>query len=224
MKTRIIASIILLPIFLAILVIFPPIALAITLTAICTIIAFELIRASKEAKTTQMRFFIILLGIIPIPLALSCLYWLRTFVFEGEYGQWLVLFPIVVTFLTDSGAYFVGKGIGKHKPFPNISPNKTVAGCVGGIIIGTVGVVTYGLITSYFSSLIFTIPILIIYGAIGSVMTELGDLSFSLLKRKLGIKDYGNLIPGHGGMLDRFDSMIFSAPTMLLLLIALPPS
>ena len=223
MKTRIIASIILLPIFLAILVILPPIILAITLTIICIIIAFELIRASKEAKSNKMRFFIILLGIIPIPLAISCLYWLRTFVSGEEHGRWLVLFPIVVTFLTDSGAYFVGKGIGKHKPFPNISPNKTVAGCIGGIIIGTIGVVIYGLIVNHYTTLIFSPRTLIIYGIVGSIMTELGDLSFSLLKRKLGIKDYGNLIPGHGGMLDRFDSMIFSAPTMLLLLTLLHP-
>ena len=223
MKTRIIASIILLPIFLAILVILPPIILAITLTIICIIIAFELIRASKEAKNNKMRFFIILLGIIPIPLAISCLYWLRTFVSGEEHGRWLVLFPIVVTFLTDSGAYFVGKAIGKHKPFPNISPNKTVAGCIGGIIIGTIGVVIYGLIANHYTTLIFSPHTLIIYGIVGSIMTELGDLSFSLLKRKLSIKDYGNLIPGHGGMLDRFDSMIFSAPTMLLLLTLLHP-
>lgn len=215
MKTRIIASIVLLPIFLAILVLFPPIVLGGTIVTISLLIAFELFRAGKDAKSVAMRFFVPLLGVLPIPLALSSLYWLRIM----PWGHLLVLLPIVVTFLTDSGAYFVGVFMGKRKAFPNVSPNKTVEGCVGGIVIGTIGVLAYGLIIQYFTDITFSIPTLLILGIVGSVITEAGDLAFSLLKRKLGIKDYGNLIPGHGGMLDRFDSMIFSAPAMYLLLL-----
>jgi len=218
MKTRIIASIVLLPIFLAITVVFPPIILAITIALICILIAIELFRAGKEAKGKKMRIFVSFAAIIPIPLALSTLYWFRIM----PYGHLLVLIPIIVTMLTDSGAYFVGVSIGKHKAFPNISPNKTIEGCVGGLIIGTLGLVIYGIILTNFTTLYISYPLLAIIGLIGAIITEVGDLAFSQIKRKLGIKDYGNLIPGHGGMLDRFDSMIFSAPAMFLLLTALP--
>jgi phosphatidate cytidylyltransferase len=217
MKTRILAAIVLLPIFLAILIIFPPIVLAGTLVVICVLIAIELFRAAKEAKSVAFRVFVSLLGIIPIPMALSSLYFLRGM----PWGQWLVLFPVIVTMLTDSGAYFVGVSMGKHKAFPTISPNKTVEGCIGGLIVGTAGVFAYGLIISHFTEVTVSIPALLTVGLVGSVITEVGDLAFSLLKRKLGIKDYGNLIPGHGGMLDRFDSMIFSAPTVYTLLMIL---
>jgi len=217
MKTRILAAIVLLPIFLAILIVFPPMVLAGTLVVICVLIAIELFRAGKEAKSTAFRVFVSFLGIIPIPMALSSLYFLRGI----PWGQWLVLFPIIVTMLTDSGAYFVGVSMGKRKAFPNISPNKTVEGCIGGIVIGTAGIFAYGMIISHFTEMTVSIPVLLTIGLVGSVITEVGDLAFSLLKRKLGIKDYGNLIPGHGGMLDRFDSMIFSAPTVYTLLMIL---
>ena len=217
MKTRILAAIVLLPIFLAILIVFPPMVLAGTLVVICVLIAIELFRAGKEAKSIAFRIFVLFLGIIPIPMALSSLYFLRVL----PWGHWFVLFPVIVTILTDSGAYFVGVSMGKRKAFPTISPNKTVEGCVGGIIVGTVGVFAYGMIISHFTEVTVSIPVLLIIGLVGSVITEVGDLAFSLLKRKLGIKDYGSLIPGHGGMLDRFDSMIFSAPTVYTLFMIL---
>ena len=217
MKTRILAAVVLLPIFLAILLIFPPIVLAITLVVISVIIAIELFRALKETDSTKLRLLMSFIAVVPIPLALSTLYWLRIMPF----GRWMVMFPIIVTILTDSGAYFVGVSMGKNKAFPNISPNKTVEGYFGGIMIGTSGVIAYGLIMSHFTGTEVSLPILLNIGLFGSIITEAGDLAFSLLKRKLGIKDYGNLIPGHGGMLDRFDSMIFSAPTMFLLLMIL---
>ncbi|MCL2248939.1 MAG: phosphatidate cytidylyltransferase [Oscillospiraceae bacterium] len=217
MKTRIISAIVLLPIFLAILILLPQIVLAGTIAIISIIIAIELFRARKVTDCPKLKILLPILAIIPIPLALSTLYWLRVM----PWGNWLVLFPIIVTILTDSGAYFVGVAIGKRKPFPNISPNKTIAGCVGGIIIGTAGIFAYGMIMQHFTGMTINVPVLLTIGLVGSVITETGDLAFSKLKRNLGIKDYGNLIPGHGGMLDRFDSMIFSAPTVYLLMIIL---
>jgi len=138
------------------------------------------------------------------------------------YGHMLVLLPVVATVLTDSGAYFSGVTLGKTKPFPTISPNKTTEGYIGGTIAGIIGMLLYGLLLSYTTPLTVIFPALILYGILGAIMTELGDLVFSLIKRKCEIKDYGKLIPGHGGALDRFDSMIFCGPTLYLLVIFIP--
>ena len=153
-----------------------------------------------------------------IPCMLSSLIGLRAMPF----GSLIILLPVVSTVLTDSGAYFIGVTMGKHKPFPKISPNKTVEGCVGGLIIGTLGVGIYGAILSNTTPLTVIIPAIAVYGIIGAIITEFGDLVFSYIKRKCEIKDYGNLMPGHGGILDRFDSLTFTAPTMYLLLLTLP--
>ena len=80
----------------------------------------------------------------------------------------------------------------------------------------------YGLVLQRFAGLTVSLPVLALYGLLGSAVTELGDLSFSLIKRQYGIKDYGHLLPGHGGMLDRFDSMTFAAPMLLLLVEIIP--
>jgi len=156
-------------------------------------------------------------GII-IPCMLSTLIGLKIM----DYGYLFVLLPIVAAFLTDSGAYFTGVAIGKRKAFPNISPNKTVEGCIGGILTGTAGIMIYGIILANTTPLTIIYQYFIIYGITGAIVTELGDLFFSLIKRKCRVKDYGRIIPGHGGMLDRFDSMIFTAPAMYLLVILIP--
>jgi len=137
-------------------------------------------------------------------------------------GRIFVMLPVIVSFSTDAGAYFVGMFMGKRKSFPLISPNKTVEGHIGGFLIGTIAIVTYGAII-YFSTLHdVSFPVLIIYGIVGAAVSELGDLVFSLIKREHEVKDFGNLLPGHGGMLDRVDSMMFAAQTMYLLVTMLP--
>ncbi len=124
----------------------------------------------------------------------------------GEYGilVWLIF---ITSFGTDTMAYFTGYAIGKHKLAPKISPKKTIEGSIGGIL-GSV------LLCGLFGY--FVIPGLllhcIIIGILGGVISQFGDLTASIFKRKMGIKDYGNLIPGHGGILDRFDSVLFTAP------------
>ncbi len=124
----------------------------------------------------------------------------------GEYG--ILLWLIVLTaFGTDIMAYFTGMLCGKHKLCPKISPKKTIEGSIGGIL-GSV------ILCAVFS-LIFVPHILvhcIIIGVLGGIISQFGDLTASIFKRKMGIKDYGNLIPGHGGILDRFDSVLFTAP------------
>ena len=104
-------------------------------------------------------------------------------------------------------AYFTGMLLGKHKLCPKISPKKTIEGSIGGIL-GSV------ILCAAFSA-IFVPQLLvhsIIIGVLGGIISQFGDLTASIFKRKMGIKDYGNLIPGHGGILDRFDSVLFTAP------------
>lgn len=96
-------------------------------------------------------------------------------------------------------------------------------GYIGGLLTGGLFLLGYGLLLRQFAGLSVELHIMALYGILGSAITELGDLSFSLVKRQFGIKDYGTLLPGHGGMLDRFDSMIFAAP-MLLILVELIPA
>lgn len=137
-------------------------------------------------------------------------------------GRLYVLIPFIIAFITDGGAYFTGVSFGKHRAFPNVSPKKTVEGCVGGIMTGIAAMAVYGVILYLSAGYAVNFLALSVYGLLGSVVTELGDLAFSLIKRQFGVKDYGSLIPGHGGMLDRFDSMIFVAPAIYLLILLLP--
>ena len=124
----------------------------------------------------------------------------------GEYRLmvWLVIFS---AFGTDIMAYFTGVLIGKHKLCPKISPKKTIEGSIGGIL-GSV--ILCGLFGWFFIHPLFVHCIII--GVLGGIFSQIGDLTASIFKRKMGIKDYGNLIPGHGGVLDRTDSILFTAP------------
>ena len=139
-----------------------------------------------------------------------------------ELGAYLVLMPFLLAFTSDSGAYFAGMFLGKHKLAPVISPKKTVEGMFGGIAAAVLGVMIYGLVLwlgfGYRVNFLFGI----LYGVLGSLALVLGDLVFSVIKRQTGIKDYGNLIPGHGGILDRFDSMTVVGPVTEVLLLLLP--
>ncbi len=117
---------------------------------------------------------------------------------------WLV---ILTAFGTDVMAYFTGYFLGKHKLCPKISPKKTIEGAIGGIAGSVILCSGFGYLLSEESMIHF-----ILIGFFGSIVAQAGDLTASVFKRKMGIKDYGNLIPGHGGMLDRFDSVLFTAP------------
>lgn len=130
-----------------------------------------------------------------------------------------IFLPFVVTFSSDSGGYFAGRFWGKKKAFPHLSPNKTVAGCIGGLVSAVLLTVGYGALICRLSGVGFYPVPWAFCGLLGSVACQFGDLVFSAIKRQYGIKDYGNLIPGHGGMLDRFDSIHFTAPVIELLII-----
>ena len=119
---------------------------------------------------------------------------------------WLVLLS---AFCTDIFAYFTGFFLGRHKLCPNLGPKKTIEGAVG----GTIGsVICCGLFGYFVVPMIWLHCVMI--GFIGAILSQCGDLTASAYKRKMGIKDYGNLIPGHGGILDRFDSVLFTAPVV----------
>lgn len=152
-------------------------------------------------------------GII-MPAMLSSLSILNAYGVEGYARAYLVM-TIGLAFITDGGAYFVGMFLGKHRGITQVSPNKSLEGFIGGIVVGALFSVVLGVILH--CAFGYTISnFIVLYGVVGALVTEVGDLAFSLIKREYGIKDYGKLLPGHGGMMDRFDSMVFCAPVVML--------
>lgn len=141
---------------------------------------------------------------------------------QMEGGKYLILTPLIAAFLSDTFALFAGMLFGKHKLAPELSPKKTVEGSVGGFIGAVVSMLVYGIVMQFIFCLQVNYPLLILYGLLGSLVSQLGDLSFSYIKRQYHLKDFGNLLPGHGGVLDRFDSVIFCAPLIEILWRLLP--
>ena len=152
-------------------------------------------------------------GIFYTAVSFSSIMLLRT---EGKY-LWLLVF--IGPWLSDIFAYLVGRAIGKHKLIPEVSPKKTVEGSLGGIVFAAAGFVLYAFIVKRFfdPSLTPNYIVLAVSGAVVSVISQIGDLSASVIKRHFGIKDYGWLFPGHGGVLDRFDSVLLTAPIICMI-------
>ena len=154
-----------------------------------------------------------------IPYFLSAFVRLRAM----EHWKFYIIFPLVAAFSSDAFALFAGMAFGKHKLAPKLSPKKTVEGALGGIAGAMAIMVIYGLLAKpLFGMETVRLGAMAFYGLAGSLISQLGDLSFSCIKREYGIKDFGNILPGHGGILDRFDSVIFCAPLLELLLAFLP--
>lgn len=141
---------------------------------------------------------------------------------SGEQGRFFILVPFAMAMLSDTGAYFVGIKFGKHKLAPVISPKKSVEGVVGGVASAMIGMLVYCAVLQVFFDMTPNYVAALLYGAVGAAAGVFGDLCFSVVKRQVGIKDYGNLIPGHGGILDRFDSMMVVGPVAEVLLLLLP--
>lgn len=131
-------------------------------------------------------------------------------------GVYLFEMVFIGAWVSDSMAYFTGRLIGRHKLAPTLSPKKTVEGSIGGIVFTVVAFVLYGLIVEWISPLDAKLWLLAIMGGVLSTVSQLGDLWASLIKREYGIKDYSRMLPGHGGVMDRFDS-ILSISTLLLI-------
>lgn len=131
---------------------------------------------------------------------------------ELENGFFYVLLVFLVIWVNDSAAYFIGTKLGQKKLCPKISPNKTWEGALGGFVFSVLTTVLAGWVMNFFLTPNFTLVQLLVLGGLISLAGQLGDLAESLFKRDAGIKDSGNLIPGHGGILDRFDSLLFAVP------------
>ena len=158
------------------------------------------------------------LGGLIIPYLLSAIVRILTL----NIGRYVIMIPFTVAFMSDAGAYFVGLKFGKHKLAPVVSPNKTIEGVLGGIASAVVGMLLYAFILDVPLKFNVNYGVAVAYGLFGSMVGTFGDLCFSIIKRQTGIKDYGNLIPGHGGALDRFDSLTLVAPLMEALLLLMP--
>lgn len=137
-------------------------------------------------------------------------------------GRDVIIIPLILAFLPDSGAYFIGTRYGKRKLAPTVSPKKSVEGAIAGVATAVIGMVVYAVIMDVATDAEVSYSLALIYGVVGAVADIFGDLFFSAIKRQMGIKDYGNLIPGHGGVLDRFDSMILVAPLTEILITLIP--
>lgn len=149
-------------------------------------------------------------GALVVPYLLLSL--LRIFQMEAHHGSFIVLLPLLAAWGADTCALFAGMFFGKRKLAPVVSPKKTVEGAIGGVIGGALLVLLAAVLLNVFLDLEIPVWTALVLGGVGAVMGEVGDLSFSIIKRQTGIKDYGSIFPGHGGVLDRFDSVIFVAP------------
>ncbi len=135
---------------------------------------------------------------------------------ENDVGAWLFALVFIGAWIPDSAAYFVGRAFGRHKLIPDVSPKKTVEGAIGGVIFGGVAFVVTGLIASKTVGFEPHYISLAAAGIVVAVVSIFGDLIASLIKRQYGIKDYGKIFPGHGGVMDRFDSIMAIAPFLMM--------
>ena len=137
------------------------------------------------------------------------------YILRISYGFEYILLLALATFGTDTGAYFTGLKFGKHKLNPRLSPKKTIEGSIGGMILGTVISSAYG---AYIHIGEIPLYLLIVSCFVLTITSQIGDLTFSSMKRTFEVKDFSQLLPGHGGILDRFDSILFNAMVFGLLL------
>ena len=144
-----------------------------------------------------------------ISLVFPILYNSMAYLRQQEQGLWYVILVIISCFGTDTGAYFIGCAFGKHKLAPVISPKKTIEGFFGGIAINVVAYLIVGILLRSVAQISVSLPLLAGLGVICGALDQFGDLSMSAIKRNFGVKDFGNLMPGHGGVLDRFDSLLY---------------
>lgn len=187
----------------------------IILSFVYCIISFVLMmfnmKTLKFNNTTAIMFMSLLISSF-----LSTIIYIRRM---SEHGFMYMLLAIVCcAWVTDIFAYLVGMLVGKHHFAPDVSPKKTIEGSLGGAVFCILFFCLFCFIYQQIKGAAVNWPLAILYSLICTIVGQLGDLSFSLIKRSYGIKDFGTILPGHGGILDRLDSLIFIAPTFYMLL------
>lgn len=172
-----------------------------------------------HAKTNIEEIFVTFFGFFYVCFLVSHIYLTREFT-NGQFFVWLIF---LCAFGCDTGAYLVGMTMGKHKLIPDLSPKKTIEGAIGGVITATVLCIVFAVVVDHKFAIsgVNTLLLCTLTGVIGSILSQIGDLAASAMKRYTGIKDFGNVIPGHGGILDRFDSVLFTAPAVYYLMVFL---
>lgn len=185
-----------------------PLAAFVVTLAAAFVIFLTWLRKHKEIRYEQI--FFALACMVLVPQAMTTM--VRIERCSSEDGLFLLIMGLCGAWIADTGAYFTGVAFGKHKLCPEISPKKTIEGFVGGIV--TTGIV-YAVAFCVYNKEVSVSHILVpfIMGAVCAVIGTLGDLSASMVKRQIGFKDYGKIMPGHGGLMDRFDSVLFVLPT-----------
>lgn len=185
--------------------------LAILLALVGLMFVYVLSFPKYHASQIMSSFF----SMIYVPVMLSFIYLTR----ELDYGEYLVWLIFISSSVSDTFAYLVGMSIGKHRLAPKLSPKKSIEGSLGGILGAALAGALFGYLAlrniEVDQNIIISFALI---GAVGSVVSQIGDLAASAIKRNYDIKDYGHLIPGHGGIVDRFDSVIFTAPMIYFLM------
>ena len=186
------------------------------IAVILLLMALMFVYVFSFPKFTANQVMATYFSLIYAPVMLSFIFLTR----QLEHGVYLVWMIFISSWISDTCAYLVGVLMGKHKLVPQLSPKKTIEGSLGGILGSAVVGALFGflLLDKTLGGHQYGIMLFVI-GAIGSVISQVGDLAASAIKRNHDIKDYGNLIPGHGGIMDRFDSVIFTAPMIYFLII-----
>lgn len=134
----------------------------------------------------------------------------------NPYGMKILLLAFIATWSTDTFAYIFGSKLGKRKLCPSVSPNKTIEGSLGGLLGSILMATLFGIFVDFIFESGIALYHFMIIGLLGGVVSQLGDLCASSIKRFCSVKDFGKLLPGHGGLLDRFDSLLFTMPTVYL--------
>ena len=184
-------------------------------------LVFFLAMLKDYAYTTFEDVSVSIFASVAVPFGFSIFIRLRDMYVDEQFGIYLIFYALICALATDTGAQLMGMAFGKHKMAPKLSPKKSVEGGIGGIAGAALIAVLYALAINHWGNAGVSVASFAIIGAAGGAISQIGDLAASAIKRNHDIKDYGKLIPGHGGILDRFDSIIFTAPIIFYLSVLL---
>lgn len=182
---------------------------------------FMAISVFSKGKLPFSKSAEVFVGIIYITVSFTSLVVVR---YVNDYGYLFLILAFLIPWISDVFAFLIGSAMGKHKLIPEVSPKKSVEGAVAGVLFTVIFCLLYGFIVSLIlKNIAVNYIALAVYGLILAVVSQLGDLIASVIKREHGAKDYGKLFPGHGGVMDRFDSVLAISTILLILCLVFPP-